>query len=179
MRFVKTIVIALAACSSALPTAASADSLPPTFKSDAASSPDGKAYSIQPQTGSRVPVPRDTPTTIEVVRPQRTIVRDVDEALPLILSATALLLVLAGIGFTLIRTRTVPGEAVVADLVERGRDRIPQSAPPADKPPDSSSQALAPFGVPAVAGCGRVEQPLRPTERGHGVSPTPSRGARP
>jgi len=43
-----------------------------------------------------------------VVRPERTIVRHVDEALPLILSGTALLLVLAGIGFTLIRTRMVP-----------------------------------------------------------------------
>ena len=108
MRFVKTIVIALAACSSALPTAASADSSPATSTSDAARpGTAAEAYSIQPQTGSRVAVPRDTPTTIEVVRPQRTIVRDVDEALPLILSATALLLVLAGIGFTLIRTRTV------------------------------------------------------------------------
>jgi hypothetical protein len=43
-----------------------------------------------------------------VVRPKRTIVRDVDEALPLILSSTALLLALAGVGFTIIRTRTMP-----------------------------------------------------------------------
>jgi len=35
-------------------------------------------------------------------------VRDVDEALPLILSGTALVLVLAGVGFTLLRTRAVP-----------------------------------------------------------------------
>jgi hypothetical protein len=49
------------------------------------------------------------PTTVEVVQPERTIVRDVDEVLPLILSSTALLLVLAGIGFTLVRTRMVPG----------------------------------------------------------------------
>jgi hypothetical protein len=52
--------------------------------------------------------PSATPTTIEVVRPERTIVRDVDEALPLILSSTALLLVLAGLGITLIRTRMLP-----------------------------------------------------------------------
>jgi hypothetical protein len=45
------------------------------------------------------------PTTIEVVRPERTIVRDVDEALPLILSGTALLLVLGGLAFTLVYTR--------------------------------------------------------------------------
>ena len=52
--------------------------------------------------------PSATPTTIEVVRPERTIVRDVDELLPLILSSTALLLVLAGLGITLIRTRMLP-----------------------------------------------------------------------
>ena len=46
-----------------------------------------------------------TPTTIEIVRPERTIVRDVDEALPLILSSAALLLVLAGFGITLMRSR--------------------------------------------------------------------------
>jgi hypothetical protein len=50
----------------------------------------------------------DAPTTIEVVRPERTIVRDVDEALPLILSGTALALVLASLGFALIRMRPVP-----------------------------------------------------------------------
>ena len=107
MRFAKTIVIALAACSIALPATASADSLPPNDASDAAQ-PGGKLYSIQPQTGSRVPVADDAPNVIEVVRPERTIVRDVDEALPLVLSGTALLLVLVGVGFTLVRTRTVP-----------------------------------------------------------------------
>ena len=56
---------------------------------------------------SRAPQ-HDTPATIELIRPERTIVRDVDEALPLILSGTALLLVLAGFGFTLLRTRAVP-----------------------------------------------------------------------
>jgi hypothetical protein len=119
MKFVKTIVIALVACSIALPAAASADSLPASSTSDAAlSGADAKAYSVQPQTGSTVPVPDslkpaagfrgDAPTTGEVVRPERTIVRDVDEALPLILSSTALLLVLAGVGFTLVRARAAP-----------------------------------------------------------------------
>jgi hypothetical protein len=37
----------------------------------------------------------DGPTTIEVVQPERTIVRDVDEALPIALAGSALLLVLA------------------------------------------------------------------------------------
>jgi len=50
----------------------------------------------------------DPPTTIEVIRPERTIVRDVDQALPLILSSTALLLVLTGLGVTLVRARMVP-----------------------------------------------------------------------
>ena len=117
-RLARTIAIALATCSIALPAAASADR-----------SCDLKTHSIRPQTGSCVPVPHDTervagfrggdhpadhpgmsrapqydaPTSIEVGRPARTIVRDVDDALPLILSSTALLLVLAGVGFTLIR----------------------------------------------------------------------------
>jgi hypothetical protein len=52
--------------------------------------------------------PTAAPTTIEVVRPERTIVRDVDEALPLILSSTALLLGLTGLGITLVRARMVP-----------------------------------------------------------------------
>ena len=50
----------------------------------------------------------DPPATIEVVRPERTIVRDVDQVLPLILSSTALLLVLTGFGVTLVRARRVP-----------------------------------------------------------------------
>ena len=43
------------------------------------------------------------PTTIEVVRPERTIVRDVDEALPIALSGAALLIVLMGAAFLLVR----------------------------------------------------------------------------
>jgi hypothetical protein len=52
--------------------------------------------------------PTAVPTTIEVVRPERTIVRDVDDSLPLILSSTALLLVLTGLGVTLMRARMTP-----------------------------------------------------------------------
>ena len=50
----------------------------------------------------------DPPATIQVVRPERTIVRDVDEVLPLVLSSTALLLVLTGFGVTLVRARRDP-----------------------------------------------------------------------
>jgi hypothetical protein len=49
-----------------------------------------------------------TPTTVEVVRPERTIVRDVDQALPIALAGSALVLVLAMIGVTLVRTRLAP-----------------------------------------------------------------------
>jgi hypothetical protein len=52
--------------------------------------------------------PSAAPITIDVVRPERTIVRDVDEVLPLILSSTALLLMLAGFGIVLVRTRMLP-----------------------------------------------------------------------
>jgi len=108
---------------------------PATTRSDAAQSGDhGKTTgSIQPQTGSEAestaestlppadfrggdsPVDhpgasraQPTPTTIEVVRPERTIVRDVDQALPIALAGSALVLVLAMIGITLVRTRLVP-----------------------------------------------------------------------
>src|SRR5829696_5652564 len=122
IELVRTTAIALAACSIALPAAASADR-----------SCDLETHSVQPQTGSCVPVPYDTApaagfrggdhpadhpgmsraprydaATIEVVQPERTIVRDVDDALPLIVSGTALLLVLCGVGLTLLRARMMP-----------------------------------------------------------------------
>jgi hypothetical protein len=43
-----------------------------------------------------------TPTTVQVVRRERTIVRDVDEVLPVVLSSAALLLALGGYAFLLI-----------------------------------------------------------------------------
>jgi hypothetical protein len=48
------------------------------------------------------------PTTVAVVRPERTIVRDVDASLPLILSSAALLLALPGGGVAVRRTRIAP-----------------------------------------------------------------------
>ena len=52
------------------------------------------------------------PTTIEVVRPERAIVRDVDEALPIALSGAALLIVLMGAAFVLVRVRVERRHAV-------------------------------------------------------------------
>jgi hypothetical protein len=45
----------------------------------------------------------DAPHTISIVRPERTVVRDVDEALPIVVSSAALLLALCGLGLALIR----------------------------------------------------------------------------
>jgi hypothetical protein len=42
------------------------------------------------------------PPTIQVVRPERTIVRDVDQVLPIVLSSAALLLALGGCTFLLV-----------------------------------------------------------------------------
>ncbi len=70
--------------------------LPPIFASDAAQS--GRDVGRSTATA---------PTTVEVVRPERTIVRNVDEALPLILSGTALALV-AALAMTLVYVRIMP-----------------------------------------------------------------------
>ena len=46
------------------------------------------------------------PATIQVVHPERTVVRDVDAVLPLVLSGAALLLALFGVGVVITRTRS-------------------------------------------------------------------------
>jgi len=48
----------------------------------------------------------EAPRTIQVVRPERTVVRDVDETLPIALSGAALLLAVGGVGIVIVRTRT-------------------------------------------------------------------------
>jgi hypothetical protein len=123
MTFISTrraLAAIVAAACLVVPAAASAMpySPPPTTRSDAAQS-GGDAGNTAPSrpivdddimSHSGMPgFPKyDPPTTIEVVRPERTIVRDVDQALPLILSGAALLLVLTGLGVTLVRARMVP-----------------------------------------------------------------------
>jgi hypothetical protein len=111
--------IVAAACL-AIPTAAFAMpySPPPTTRSDAAQSagdagngaPTGAIVGDDIMSHPGMPgMPKyDPPTTIEIVRPERTIVRDADQALPLILSSTALLLVPTGLGVTLVRARMLP-----------------------------------------------------------------------
>jgi hypothetical protein len=46
----------------------------------------------------------EPPHTIAIVRPERTVVRDVDEVLPIVVSSAALLLALCGVGLALVRT---------------------------------------------------------------------------
>ena len=48
------------------------------------------------------------PTTVNVVRPERTIVRDADETVPLILAGLALLVALASGGYAIARSRMLP-----------------------------------------------------------------------
>jgi hypothetical protein len=124
-RLVPMIVAALCI---AVTTSASAYSPPSTSKSDAAQSgrttfsPPSTTKSDAAQSGRTTFSPPSTtksdaaqsgrtpsaaPATIEVVRPERTIVRDVDQVHPLVLSGIALLLVL-GMWIRLIRTGTVP-----------------------------------------------------------------------
>ena len=52
----------------------------------------------------------DAPRTISVVRPERTVVRHVGQALPIALSSAALLLALGGVGIALVRTGRRRGE---------------------------------------------------------------------
>jgi hypothetical protein len=49
----------------------------------------------------------DPPATIQVVRPERTIVRNANQALPTLLAGLALLVALGGAGFVLVRTRSL------------------------------------------------------------------------
>jgi hypothetical protein len=115
-----TIVIAAAGCL-AIPATAQADyTLPDTFRTDAAQLPGARAgdasqsaytyggHGDNPADHPGVNRAQPTPTTIEVVRPERTIVRDVDQALPIVLSGTALMLAIAGIGIMLVRGRHAP-----------------------------------------------------------------------
>ena len=134
----RVIAAIVAASSLAVPASAAADQLPSSYKSDAAQSgtvarapysPAGfqggdsaqaestAATAFPPAVfrGGDTPVAHPgasrapaAPTPVEVVRPERTIVRDVDESLPLILSSAALLLALAGAGVAVMRTRMTP-----------------------------------------------------------------------
>jgi hypothetical protein len=66
----------------------------------------GRAAAIVGDTPADYPGVSGRYTTVEVVRPQRTIVRDVDEVLPVTLAALALLIALGGAAYVLVRMRS-------------------------------------------------------------------------
>ena len=79
---------------------------PADFAQPAAPAPKAGDTPIDYPGASRAPE-YEPPTTITVNRPERTLVRDVDDALPTILAGLALLVALGGVGFALIRTRSL------------------------------------------------------------------------
>jgi hypothetical protein len=79
---------------------------PADFAQPVAPAPKAGDTPIDHPGASRAPE-YDPPTTITVNRPERTIVRDVDDALPTILAGLALFVALGGAGFALIRTRSL------------------------------------------------------------------------
>jgi hypothetical protein len=107
-RQVRRAALALGCCVLIAPSAASAEKIgdtPADF---------GKPVLFAPKIGdtpadfpgaSRTPQ-FEAPRTIQVVRPERTVVREVNEALPIVLSGAALFLALGGVGIALVRTRS-------------------------------------------------------------------------
>ena len=108
----RAVISAIAVAGSlATPAAVHADVLPESFSSDAAQS--GYEGTLpSPSRGDAAQIDADEAnralTTIEVVRPERTIVREADADLPLIMSGAALLLVLAGGGILVARSGSAP-----------------------------------------------------------------------
>jgi hypothetical protein len=100
-RRIRRATLALACCALAVPSAAFAaptDSGPPL-------TPAAKLGDTPADFPGAVRAPQyDVPRTISIVRPERTVVRDVDPALPIALSTAALLLALGGFGIALART---------------------------------------------------------------------------
>jgi hypothetical protein len=111
----RTTAAIVAAICMAIPAAAHADSDAAQLPGARTKAPATSTFSPADLRGGDNPADhpgmsraQPTPTTVEVVQPERTIVRDVDEALPIALAGAALLLVLATLGITLVRTRLVP-----------------------------------------------------------------------
>jgi hypothetical protein len=92
------------------PSSAKIGDTPADFAQPVAPAPKAGDTPVDDPGASRAPQ-YTAPTTIQVVRPERTIVRDVDEVLPVVLSSTALLLALGGYAFVLVASirRRRPG----------------------------------------------------------------------
>jgi hypothetical protein len=113
-RRLRTAVLALAACAAlAAPAAAEPGSdYPQPSTTKIGDTPADFAQPVGPEPkigdtpvdhpGASRAIEYEQPTTIEIVRPERTIVRDVDELLPLVFSSAALLIALGGGAFLLV-----------------------------------------------------------------------------
>jgi hypothetical protein len=113
-RYRRVAALALAACAAlAAPAGAvpSDEHLPPAagrsgdtpadFARPVAPAPRSGDTPVDGPGASRAPE-YTAPTTVQVVRPERTIVRDVDEVLPVVLSSAALLVAIGGCAFLLV-----------------------------------------------------------------------------
>jgi hypothetical protein len=122
-RHIRLLILALVACAAVAapaaaepgaeypqPSSAKIGDTPADFAQPASPAPKAGDTPADHPGASRAP-DYTPPTTIQVVRPERTIVRDVDEVLPVVLSSAALLLALGGYAFLLIATirRRRPG----------------------------------------------------------------------
>jgi len=79
---------------------------PADFAQPVAPAPKGGDTPVDHPGASRAPE-YNPPATIQVVRPERTIVRDVDDTLPTIMAGLALLVALGGTGFAVIHARSL------------------------------------------------------------------------
>ena len=113
-RHIRALILGLAACTALAapaaaepgadypqPSSAKIGDTPADFAQPVAPAPKAGDTPVDDPGASRAPE-YTAPTTIQVVRPERTIVRDVDEVLPVVLSSAALLLALGGCAFLLI-----------------------------------------------------------------------------
>ena len=100
-RRIRRAAVALACCALAAPSAAFAA---PT-DSGPLVTPAAKLGDTPADFPGAIRAPQyEAPRTISIVRPERTVVRDVDEVLPIVVSSAALLLALCGVGLALVRT---------------------------------------------------------------------------
>jgi hypothetical protein len=118
-RSCRTAALALAACAAlaapagavpatdpAQPTATRIGDTPADFAQPVAPAPRIGDTPADAPGASRAPQ-YVSPTTVRVVQPQRTIVRDANDALPTILASLALFIALGGTGYALLRTRSM------------------------------------------------------------------------
>jgi hypothetical protein len=105
-RQIRRVALAVSCCALLVPSSAFAQKIgdtPADFPARVALAPARGDTPADFPGASRAPQ-YQPPATIQVVRPERTVVRDVNEVLPLVLSGAALLLALFGVGIVMTRT---------------------------------------------------------------------------